>query len=714
DFGRMKKWFSDDDKKEDQANAAEPSKEEKKNESDDEISIDLGSIKSKLSGMFKGEESSKEKGDDEISVDWGKVGSFFSKYGIFLLALIPLFLAVHVRMEAAGLPITDQWAQDTIFNGMRSQIASQIASQYPNLPQQNRDSLVNAEFQKQLEQNWPQIEQTIGFYSSEYKKYFQDDGGIPYMPDIDTYYWMRYAENVLDHGYAGDEMREGRQYDTLQLAPSGRYVFPDTFPSYFIAYFHRFLTFFNSQMTLVQSMSYYPVLIAALSTLLVFLIALKISNGMGALFAASMFAVNTSFLGRSLYGHADNDPWVLFFPLLITWLFFEMFERDRLWKVIAIGVLAGVSIGFFSIAWAGGWWFIFDLIGAMAVFSIGYLCIRDISKLMQQKLSFFRQRHIINLIAGIIVFVVVSGISVSYFRGPPQFFGAALGPLSFTTIKDAVTPGLWPNVLTTVAELNTGSFNQAIQSVGGKFMFYFGALGILLAFFKRDNQGRRDVRYTLLLGLWFIATCYATIKGIRFTLLLAPAFAVAFGTAIGMLYALFSRWLSKELHVHKAITSILLVLLFSLLLIGPVRTAYGIAGNDLPLVNDTWWHSLIAIKDGSKDNAIITSWWDFGHHFKEIAKRPVTFDGTTQTFPAAHWVGKLFMIDDEKKAAGILRMLDCSSGGNAFNLLDGKIQNPAKTIDVLDRIIVLGSDEALLKLKEQGFGEKAQEVIGNT
>ncbi len=727
DFGKLKKIFSggedtQEKKQEAESHHAKDAKKEKSHKvshdaqgnEDDEISIDLSGISGKLKGMFKADEHGK-KGDEDITINWHKAGAFFKKYGIFFLVLIPIILSIHVRMGAAGLPITDQWAQDSVFNGIRSQIAGQIASQYPNLPQQNRDALVGAEFQKQIQQNWPQIEGTIKLYSNEYKKYFQDDAGIPYMPDIDTYYWMRYAENVLDHGYAGDEMREFGQYDTFQLAPEGRYVFPDTFPSYFLAYFHGFLTLFNSKLTLVQTMSYYPVLVAALSTLLVFLIALKVSSGIGALFAASMFAINTAFLGRSLYGHADNDGWVLFFPLLITWLFFEVFERDKLWKVIALGSVAGCILTVFTFAWAGGWWFIFDLIMGMAGISFLYLLARNFRELRQQKLGFFRSKEIMHLLAGVFSFVIVSAISMSIFNSFQSFLSVAFGPLSFSTIKDPVTAGIWPNVLTTVAELNTGSFNQAIQSVGGKFLFYIGVVGILLALFKRDAQGKRDVRYSILLALWFIATCYATIKGIRFTLLLAPAYAVAFGTAVGMLYALFSKWLSKELHVHKAITASLLVLLFSLLMIGPVKTAYGVAKNDLPIVNDTWWHALSAIREKAAPDAIITSWWDFGHHFKEIAKRRVTFDGTTQTFPPAHWVGKMLMTSDESLSVGILRMLDCSGGGSAFDLIIKETKNHARSIRILDTVFTQDKSTAQKTLIKEGMSKNlSSRIIGLT
>ena len=716
DFGKITSFFKGKEEgAEQKAKAANPShsdKEEAEKKDDDEITIDFSGMKNKFKGIFSGESQAKEKSEDEIAVDWSKVGSFFKTYGIFFLALIPIILSIHVRMAADGLPITDQWAQDSVINSIKSQISGQIAQQYPNLPEANRNALVDAELKKQLEQYWPQIQQQIQATSNYFKDHFKDPDGIPYMPDIDTFYWMRYAENILDHGYAGDEIRNGVEWDALQFAPLGRPVFADTFPSYFLAYFHSFLTVFNSKLTLVQTMSLYPVVVTAIATLLVFLIALKVSNGIGAMFAGVMFAVNTSFLGRSLYGHADNDAWVLFFPLLVTWLFFEMFERDKPWKVAAIGTLAGIFVGIFTYAWAGGWWFIFDLIVGMIGVSFLYLLVRDFPALKREKWAFFRKKDEFHLLVGVFSFVIATAIAVTFARGFRTFLNVALGPLSFTTIKSPVTASLWPNVLTTVAELNTGSFNQAINSVGGKFLFYIGVLGIILALFKRDKEGRTDIRFAILLGLWFVATCYATLKGIRFTLLLAPAYAVAFGTAVGMLYALFSQWLSKELHVHRVISASLLIILFCILLIAPLKSAYGVARSDLPIVNDVWWNSLKAIDNNSTKTAIITSWWDFGHHFKEIAKRPVTFDGTTQTLPAAHWVGKMFMIPNEGQAIGILRMLDCGGGSGAFNLIDKKESNAAKSIGIVDKINSAGSKaEAERILRKEGFSDEEAGAI---
>ncbi len=137
----------------------------------------------------------------------------------------------------------------------------------------------------------------------------------------------------------------------------------------------------------------------------------------------------------------------------------------------------------------------------------------------------------------------------------------------------------------------------------------------------------------------------------------------------------------------------------------------GTAQSDIPLINDAWYNALASIKENSKADAIITSWWDFGHHFKALADRAVTFDGTTQSSPEAHWVGRLFMTDDEHEAVGILRMLNCGAytGTEEIRKVVG---DNVKAVLLTKRIIMAERDEARQILLDNGFtNEQADNVL---
>jgi len=723
------------------------------NDKDDDISIDF----SKIKNIFKSNE--KQSSDDEMPIDYGKVIDFFKKYGVIFIALMPIILSIYIRMQGAYLPFTDNWAADTVVNSIRGQIQDSINQQYPNLPDANKNAIVQNELQKVLNERQDQIDATINAYSASFKQFYQDDKGQNYMPDIDPYYWVRYAENIVKNGHPGDIIKEGKPYDNHQLAPLGRPVAGDMFHSYSIAYFYKFLSIFSSGLGLMRTSFYLPVFISAISVLLVFLIGRKIAGNMGGFFAGLAMAVNAAFLGRTLFAHADNDVWVIFFPLIITWLFVTSYDAKNALKIIATSVIAGFFTGIFTTAW-NGWWYIFDFLIATVAITFFYLVLLNLSAIKANPktvISNISTRN--NLIFGALYFLS-SAVFVIIFSSWATFKNSVLGPLGFTSIKAPVlTLSLWPNVLTTVAELNEGSVNQIVNSMGGPLLFFISLIGLVLAVSRTEKLRRFDFYYfigtfafygalfinfgsreaprillqsaslntllawimlpiiirifisvykkdhsydyklPILLSLWVISTIFASIKGVRFTLLLAPAFSVAFGVALGKIYSHLTSWLSRELKIHKMIGGSILIVLLLSLYIGPARGAIGTASSDIPIINDAWYNTLTAIKQDSKEDAIITSWWDFGHHFKYISDRHVTFDGTTQTFPPAHWVGKLLMIDNETEAIGILRMLDCGSN-SAYDELYNSNNDTHLSLRILNQIIVLGKEDAKKRLKE--------------
>ncbi len=721
-------------------------------EKDDEFSINF----SKIKNIFKSNE--KQSSDDEMPIDYDKAINFFKKYGVIFIALIPIILSIYIRMQGAYLPFTDNWAADTVINSIRGQIQDSINQQYPNLPDANKNAIVQTELQKVIDDRKDQIDATITAYSGSFKQFYQDDQGNNYMPDIDPYYWVRYAENIAKNGHPGDILKEGLPYDDHQLAPLGRPVAADMFHSYSLAYFYKVLSIFSG-LDLMRTSFYLPVFISAISVLLVFLIGRKIAGNMGGFFAGLAMAVNAAFLGRTLFAHADNDVWVIFFPLIITWLFVTSYDAKNTWKITATSIVAGFFTGIFTTAW-NGWWYIFDFLIATVAITFVYLALLNFRAIKENPKTIISNTSIRNnLIFGALYFLS-SAAFVVIFSSWATFKNSILGPLGFTSIKAPVlTLSLWPNVLTTVAELNEGSVNQIVNSMGGPLLFFISLIGLVLAVSRTEKLRRFDFYYfigafafygalfinfgsreaprillqsaslntllawimlpiiirifisvykkdhsydyklPILLSLWVISTIFASIKGVRFTLLLAPAFSVAFGVALGKIYTHLTSWLSRELKIHKMIGGSILIVLLLSLYIGPARGAIGTASSDIPIINDAWYNTLTAIKQDSKEDAIITSWWDFGHHFKYISDRHVTFDGTTQTFPPAHWVGKLLMIDDETEAIGILRMLDCGSN-NAYNELYNLNNDIHLSLKILNQIIVLGKEDAEKRLEE--------------
>ncbi len=656
------------------------------------------------------EESVHTKTDEEVSIDFSKVKKLFSsqfwkgyplvwKYVWVLLVIIPLVLSVSVRMQSADMPVTDAWAKNTVYNYYQNSVAQQVNNQYPNLPQAQRDQIIAQEFQKLLSSQGAmldqQVRETSAYFRSTYE-YEVNGTSYVYMPDIDPYHYLDLARNYLDHGDYGAGVRNGVPWNTKVLAPKGQPAGDTIYHPKVLAYTYKVMHLFNSKIDLMQGAQFFPVIFSALGVIPAFFIGRRFAGNVGGFFVALMVGVNGFALSRTLFGHADTDAYNVFFPLLIVWLFIESFEAREKWAEWVLIGLTGLALGLFSVTWGGGWWYVLDItLGTLGIYFV-YLAVMawQEKKSVQAIVHSQRLQHII--VFGV-MFVVAAGIFVSWFSSFSAFIGGLFGPLGFTIIKSASHVNLWPNVYTTVAELNPASITSVISNIGGRFFFAVALLGIVLALLKRDRHGARDVKYTILLLIWFAATMYASTKGIRFVLLLVPAFSIAFGVALGFVYKYSLDFSERSLKVQKWITGSIVLLIFAVVLVPYVSSSFAAARTDVPLVNDAWWGTLENIRENSAPNAIINSWWDFGHHFKYIADRAVTFDGGSQNTPMAHWIGRVLLTSDEDEAVGILRMLDCGSN-DAFDVLNKEVNDTVKSVKILYAVVKIDEESARKEL----------------
>ena len=769
DLGNIKKWFRKKEKAEDKHVAHpgadkgkhHPEKKEEKAQPEDEISLDF----SKLKSLFKGSKEGSEKRDeseDDANVDIKKTLSAIKKHQKIviplILILIAMSLATYVRLQSADWPATDQWARNTVYDFYRNQIRSQVDQQYPNLPSQNRESFVDAEFQKLMETQKETVEQQIAATSQQFKDHFRDEQGYSYLPDIDPYFWLRHGQNVLENGHPGDTIINGRKWDTFMLAPLGRGLPPDMFHAYVEAYFYRMVRLFNPSLTLRQSVFVLPVIIAALSVIPAFFIGRRLGGNFTGFIAAALLAIHPAFLNRTLWGVTDTDGYNVLLPLVIVWLFLEGFETTDWKKSVALVALAGFVVGLFSFAW-GGWWYIFDFVLISSILFLPYHLLVHRDEWKRGAKGFFRQEAIRNTFVVLIVFIISSMLFVTLFKGFAEFRVAPLQPFSFAKIKEVGVSKIWPNVLTTVAEQNEASLPGIISQIGGKFMFFIGLMGIIFIMTRKDKlewgdigyalgsaawflivlnfksleiltflvlislpivfkagwaisrkEHEIDIKLALLLIMWFLATIYASTKGIRWILLLTPAFSLAFGIALGRINSHAANAISRSLKIPGYIVKPLIMIALLFLLVGTFDSAKGIARSEVPLINDAWYNALDKINNEASPDAIINSWWDFGHWFKSIGNRRVTFDGTSQNTPQAHWIGNVLRTPDEKTAVGILRMLDCGAN-TAFDELDKKVQDTAKSVDILYEIVVMDKAVADRRLEKEGLSKEERDAV---
>lgn len=657
---------------------------------------------------------------------------------VFILFVI--FMAFHLRSGPINLDGIDDRVRANVYSNIQAAISQNIAVNYPNLNAQYREEMVAEEYNKVIETgkytlNGQEldVEELARQSAANVKAAFKADNGQTYLNAIDPYHFLKLSENYQKNGHLGTELKENENgelqpYISYKVAPVG--VFTTYNPEFHILLesflFNLYGVDENSDIgEKTEAVFLIPVIFAMLSVIPIYLILRKFTDDLSALFGSLILISLSTFVSRTVAGFVDTDAYNVFFPLMIMifLVYGFLFKNDILTGVFA--AIAGLFQALFILAWSNGWYMFIFIVASL----LGYVAYTLAASFLYEKK--FNLKKISNSIKNssltLVSFLVSSFIFTFLITSQNIFTLTYNSLLGYSSAISSISQTyIWPNVLSSVAELNPASFPTIIASVGGTIVFFIALMGlVLLALdykikydeFKMYNRlaigfaliwyflfvfqnllisltANNALMYIVLLFLplgiavlfrmyngdydskvfllfllttWIAGTIFMSLNGVRFILLMAPAFAIAF--ALGMFYIskIINDFLSREFKLTSPIKSkvggLALVLVLFLVLYNPIyTTASNISNGVTPNFDDAWYNSMQKIKDNSKEDAIITSWWDFGHFFATVSGRGVTFDGASQTTPRSHWVGKLLLEGDEEVSVDILRMLVC--GGN--------------------------------------------------
>jgi dolichyl-diphosphooligosaccharide--protein glycosyltransferase len=623
--------------------------------------------------------------------------------------LIAIFLGTFFRLYPATLPGTTDWAEDTYYNQVRQSIEQQVQNQYPNLPAEQRNQFVQERFEQELATNAATIQPQIDSTAAYFKSQLQNENGQTYLLAIDPYVAHSYAKNYINNGHPGTTITDGKP--NMELRDGREPRFETMRPhAWAMVQFHKATSWFTGW-NLQRSIFFFPVIIIGLAIVCAFFVARRIAGNLAGLVAGIALGLNGALLRRTPAGFSDTDAYIIFFPLLVVWLFAESIYASTKWKKYLYVGLSGAAVSVFMLFWDTGWHIGTLILGALAVRFI-YLLIIDFKTLKHQPKKFFLSKPgelimmgVTFLLSSAVVSQIIGWTTGTAHTALRTLSQVTLGPLSALSIKDVAGANIWPNVLTTVAELNPGSWPQVIGSIGGGLFFFLGALGAILAIFPLTKKGDLRIHYIALLVFWFGGLTFAGILASRFIALLAAPFAVALGAFFGMLWILAKRIELKDVKIG---VQVVLIIIVAVMFIAPIQAADDIGKSEIPSMNDGWHTSLTEIGADTEDG-IITSWWDFGHWFVNVAEERVTFDGGDQG-QRIYWVGKLLSTSDAKENTAILRMLNCGQNVGYERILEATGNNYA-SVQLINEIIMQEREQAQATLLENGLSSAEVEGV---
>ncbi len=558
------------------------------------------------------------------------------------------------------------------------------------------------------------------------KPIYQDESGLPYFSEMDSYYNYRLTKNFLDHGYLGDKIINGTDWDLHSYYPPGRAVDYPPLIVYFTAFFYKFINLFGA-VSLTTVCFWMAAFVASLCVIPAYFFVRRITNDFGGITAGILVGTAPTYFSHTFAGFFDTDMFNMLLPLLIVWFFVEAIYTKNIKMRTFFVLLSTIFMLLFSMAWVG-WWYMFYLIILIVVvhiliskYLLGIEIIKPIKEYSSKITWFLDQSELFSLV----VFIIVSSFFVGCYLGFSKFVIVLFEPFGFTKLQALVQTTAYPNVYVSVSELQIPSLWDVISGVGGIVAFVFGIISILMLIWqfkekevKKDNSGENKVKrkgkrmkkskrkekieknimekkkdyllYTILLSIWLLVTAYAMTKGVRFVATFSLPIALGAGIFVGFGVKYLRRYIKDPQYC-----SVAALLLIAFIVYPSVSGAYSISTSVVPGTDDFMWNSLEWIGENTPKETVVTSWWDFGHLFAVVANRPVTFDGGTQNTPRAYWVGKALLTNNESLSVGILRMLT-TSGDEGYLTLDKYTKNTKKSVEILNNVLGVDKETALL------------------
>ncbi|MCA9496881.1 MAG: hypothetical protein KC589_08090, partial [Nanoarchaeota archaeon] len=736
-----------------------------KNSSDEKLSSETENKVSKTNDNNKNNKnevnsSMKSFAKDEISFDRDSAVKLVKTLLPVVFIIFVMWFAFFVRSGPIDLDGLDNNIRSNIYSQIQNGIAMQVANQYPKLSDFDKQELVQKEYQKVLESGTYQmggqtisIEDIVNSNTEGVKQMFKAENGQTYLNAIDPYHYIRLATNYQLNGHTGIMLKDvdGKEvsWDNKKLAPVG---IPGVEDPEFHIWLEAFLFDVNGldeNSTIGErtaAIYLIPVVLAMLAVIPCFLILRRFSNDLFALFGSLLLVSIGTFVSRTVAGFVDTDGYNVLFPLIIVAFLLYGFVYRNVGVTVGLGLVAGFFQGLFLWAWDSGWFMFLFSMGSLIAY-LGYIFLLDFFK--EFKFTKFSDKFL-NALILLVSFAVSASIFTWYYIGRDIFSYTYESIFSRLAGLGTISNYIWPNVLSSVAELNAASFGSIIGSVGGKVIFLIALLGlVMLALdFKARNSSENlyskivlgfaifwfliiifggsfvsltansqelfmvilflpvalalimsfinnntsdKVFLSILLSMWMAGTIYMSLNGVRFILLLAPAFAVSYGIGLYYISNMINKFFISEFKarddIKKNLAGFTLVSIVFVVLFIPIYTqANGVSNGTVPNFDDAWYSSMAKIKANSSESAIITSWWDFGHFFITVSDRGATFDGASQATPRSHWVGRLLMENEEEISLDILRMLTCGGNG-AYDIMYEKVGKDNSDAVKINKII---------------------------
>ena len=533
------------------------------------------------------------------------------------------------------------------------------------------------------------------------KAYYEDQNGLPYTYEFDSYYNYRLTKNYIDHGYIGDTLVNGKNWDLHSTYPPGTPIDYPPLIVYISAIFYEFVNFFV-KVPLIVTCFWLPAFIGPLSGVVTYLFLRRFTNEYGALAAGILTVTVPIYFFRTIPGWFDTDMFNLLFPLLIMWFINESICAENNKKMFGFSFLAAFSTFLFANAW-NGWMYV---VAVVMISLMAYIVVCKIRSI--------ETKHIWEVLGYFTFFTLLFLVPTGLFD--LESFSTALKFLN--TGSGMIATNYWPNIGVSVSELQKPSIEDLISSSG--LVIFLGIMGLLWIFrvmlnkdLKKKYLNKITWFFYLFLIIWTLIGFFSLKEGVRFIFILLPPLIVSSGIMVGICIGYLDIFRNIRFGIFKSnqnLIKIVSIVILLLVVIPGILNIYNNFSNLKPLVNDDLWNSAVWINNNTPNDTVVIAEWDYGNLIPAISNRPTSADGGLNSF-RIYWIDKAFTTDNESLSLGIFSML-ATSGDKGYKTLNNYTGNTARSVGILNDILGVNRETAeTILVDNYGLNQTAAEDV---
>lgn len=533
----------------------------------------------------------------------------------------------------------------------------------------------------------------------EIRSNWQDEDGIPYLTEMDSYFYLRFTREMSEAGspFFYNKRGEDPMMGQRPVKEGGQGI--PILLSVLAYWLWRFLSFFGS-VPVIQVARWMGPVFGSLAVIPAFFYVKRRTNLAGGVTAGLLTGLALPFVSHTHIGFFDTDMLLGILPagfvLLQLW---AMQARKPGFQAIA-GVCAGLLLGLLSLTWFAFYMYFWllvlgGLLGVILVMACTGRCP-------------FRRR--LAAARGWLFSVLSALLFVFLFRGQPALNSLMNVMSTFRSVGGSVN--VFPFVHQYTGEMQSiplfpdqgiralfrADLSTGIGALGGLIpcLCLLAALPLSLcpALLRRKTPRPEDRTEALIaalteagiLFLWLGFGIVLMRSRRRFTEIAALPAAILAGLAVGFAVRMLR---DRKAWIRVPVCAVLIagcVLPVGLGAAGQARAA-------LPSVTDSMNDAMISIRDTQPENAAIASWWDYGYFMQYKARRRAITDGGTSSGAVNFFLGKALLSTDPAQMTGIFRMLE-TSAVSAVDDLVRRGAGQAEATEYLLRIASLSREEA--------------------